>query len=533
MENKLIWGDCLEVLKTLPDECVDLCYIDPPFFSQKNYEIVWGDAGEVRSFDDRFSGGVMQYINWLMPRIIEIHRILKSTGSLYLHCDYHANAYIKVYILDKIFGGNNFRNEIIWKRARSCKNCQFKSRNLSILSDTIFWYSKTKNYIFDDLPIRKKLTEEEFTKKYSKRDEIGLYHAESVLRSECKGARPNLVYEYKGFTPPYYGFTVCKEKLEKMDKLGNLGWTKNKKPFKKVRPWDDCGQQVGNIWDDIKIASGNEKIGYPTQKPEALLERIIKASSNEGDVVLDAFVGGGTTCAVANRLNRKWIGIDSSKIAIKVSEERIKRQENAEFTTDIGMFSEEEIQNSNPFDFERFIVKKFGGTPNPVGKQIGDDGIDGMKDGVPIQVKCSKNVGKPVVKAFLGAMTANFKDCKKGYIIALSFGKGAIDQVAKLKLEKGIDIELVRVDEIIPLGSSPKLEAKVTRKNGKEVSVELQKSASEFAQVDSDYGIKGYEELFETGNEFKINVPKGQKSVKIKLVNANGLEITKEINVEE
>ena len=114
--NSLILGDCLQALKNLPSESVDLCYIDPPFFSNRNYEVIWGDQGEVRSFEDRWSGGVDHYIGWLKERVQEIHRILKPTGSFYLHCDWHADAYIRVYILDKVFGENCYRSSITWKR---------------------------------------------------------------------------------------------------------------------------------------------------------------------------------------------------------------------------------------------------------------------------------------------------------------------------------------------------------------------------------------------------------------------------------
>jgi DNA modification methylase len=117
--NQLILGDCLEVLKTLASDSVDLIYLDPPFFSNRNYEVIWGDKGEVRSFEDRWSGGVDHYIAWLKERVVEMHRVLKPTGSIFLHCDWHANAYIRVFILDKIFGEENLRNEIIWKRANA------------------------------------------------------------------------------------------------------------------------------------------------------------------------------------------------------------------------------------------------------------------------------------------------------------------------------------------------------------------------------------------------------------------------------
>jgi DNA modification methylase len=280
--NQLILGDCLDVLKTLPDESVDLCYIDPPFFSNHNYEVVWGDAGEVRSFEDRWSGGMDHYIGWLKERVIEIKRVLKPTGSFYLHCDWHADAYIRVYILDKVFGEKNFRNEIIW-----CYTAPANAKNkLPQKHDNVYFYSKTNSYNFYPNQIRIPYNQETLARTNRKSGKSGLY-------------KDNLIAEEKH-----------------KDRLNNSG--------KVPEDW----------WSDIPRLQGNssERLGYPTQKPEALLERIIKASSNEGDVVLDCFMGGGTTIAVAEKLKRKWIGIDQSVQAIKVTEMRLQKLQ--------GLFSE-------------------------------------------------------------------------------------------------------------------------------------------------------------------------------------------------
>jgi DNA modification methylase len=141
--NKLLLGDNLEILKSMDSESVDLVYLDPPFFSNRNYEVIWGDEGEVRSFQDRWSGGIDHYIAWLKERVIEMHRILKPTGSIFLHCDWHANAHIRVFVLDKVFGEQNFRNEIIWKRTNA-KGLSFKRYAQN--HDTIFYYSKSDKF---------------------------------------------------------------------------------------------------------------------------------------------------------------------------------------------------------------------------------------------------------------------------------------------------------------------------------------------------------------------------------------------------
>ena len=271
--NQLILGDNLEIMKQMDSESIDLIYLDPPFFSNRHYEVIWGDKGEIRSFEDRWSGGIDHYISWLKERVSEMHRLLKKTGSIYLHCDWHAQAYIKVYILDKIFGEKNLRNEIVWcyLGPGSPNVKQFLKKH-----DTIFWYSKSNHWKFNLDAVR--FPHSEKTKANFKKGLIG---------SGFDGA-PRVINE-KGKVP---------------------------------EDW----------WSDITIAArfpkgDDNNIGYPTQKPINLLERIILTSSNEGDIILDPFVGGGTTVAVADVLKRKWTGIDQSAQAIKVSEFRLNRNQ--------------------------------------------------------------------------------------------------------------------------------------------------------------------------------------------------------------
>ena len=269
--NKLILGDNLVILKEMEDESVDLIYLDPPFFSNRNYEIIWGDEGEVRSFQDRWAGGIEHYIAWLKERVIEMHRILKPTGSIFLHCDWHANAYIRVDILDRVFGQNNFRNEIIWHYRRWTG----KSNNFQRLHDSIFFYSKTSDYKFNILYT-------DYTEGSTDRKKGG------VLNRFKKGEEPVFVSN---------------------------------------KELDEKGVRENDVWQIPFVApSAKERIGYPTQKPEVLLQRIIECTSNEGDIVLDPFVGGGTTIAVADKLRRNWIGIDQSVAAVKVSDLRLKNQ---------------------------------------------------------------------------------------------------------------------------------------------------------------------------------------------------------------
>ncbi len=233
---------------------------------------------------------------------------------------------------------------------------------------------------------------------------------------------------------------------------------------------------MDNLWADIPPVNSQakERIGYPTQKPEALLERIIKASSNEGDVVLDCFLGGGTTVAVADRLGRNWIGIDQSVQAIKVSEFRLNRQRNLfsqPFEVRLHKYDYDQIRQMDPFKFEHFIASYIGGVANT--KQRGDGGFDGRtKDNVPIQVKRSDSVGGVVVRQFITddrsfdrkLFDQRVKNSEvAGKILAFSFGKGAYSEVAKFKNEDGIILELLTIESLVPMAKKPKLMVKILK----------------------------------------------------------------------
>jgi hypothetical protein len=342
-------------------------------------------------------------------------------------------------------------------------------KRLANNTDTIFFYSKSDKYNFTT-PLGT-MDENELLKKYDKVDENGKRYKSEPIELPKMMARKNLIFEYRGYTPEY-GWMMVREKLEELDSLNKIYFTKNGKPRRKNFLHDYEGSEIDNIWTDIEPVGHNQSeiIGYPTQKPEALLERIIKASSNEGDVVLDAFVGGGTTVAVADRLNRKWIGIDQSVQAIKVSEARLDKQRGlfqAPFAVKLHKYDYDTLRYKDAFEFERWIVEQFGGEANA--KQRGDMGIDGKKNGVPIQVKRSDNIGRDVIDKFPTAMERFYGGHQNldkrrgdkeidGYIIAFSFGKGAVEEVARIKNDRGLIIELVKVEDIIPIATKPKLE---------------------------------------------------------------------------
>lgn len=340
--------------------------------------------------------------------------MLKPTGSFYLHCDWHANAYIRVMILDKIFGDKNFVNEIVW-----CYSVGGKSkRSFARKHDTIFFYSKTDNYFFDGA-------------------------ASGTFRNTGKRSWGGKIRE---------------------DSQGRLYQDKIVKATgKHYIYYLDEPKIPEDWWTDINSiqSQSKERIGYPTQKPEALLERIIKASSNEGDIVLDAFCGGGTTPAVARRLGRKFIGIDQSVRAIAVSNARLEKQTdlliNDIYEVKTKAYSYDKLYHMKPLEFESLIIELFGGIPNT--KQIGDGGKDGIIriDGValPIQVKKMNSVGRPLIQNFVGYLMQHKQS--KGFFIAFDFAKSAYECVAEVKQNADIEIELVKVEDIVHLGKSTKI----------------------------------------------------------------------------
>ncbi|MDR1810951.1 MAG: hypothetical protein LBR34_11240 [Prevotella sp.] len=550
MANRLILGDNLEILKTLETESVDLIYLDPPFFSNRNYEVIWGDKGEVRSFQDRWSGGMEHYIAWLYERVEQMHRILKPTGSMFLHCDWHANAYIRVQILDRIFGYDNFRGEIIWQRHNAHNDAKNK---LAVLTDTIWYYSKSDKFTYN--PIYGELSEKYINDFYKldDNDGKGLYRLDNMA---SPNPRPNMMYEWKGYSCPVKGWRYEKETMQNLDADGKIYYPKDKngnfdysKRLALKRYLNEQkGQLLGDFWTDIQNvqSQSKERIGYPTQKPEALLQRIIEMASNEGDAVLDPFVGGGTTVAVADRLRRQWIGIDQSVQAVKITELRLDRQRNlfsTPFSVQLHKYDYDTLFNQNPFEFETFIIQQFGGIPQ--NKKGGDKGIDGKTQaGVPIQVKQQAGVGRNVIDNFVSAVRryntglagqSRNNSSPYGYIIAFSFGKGAIQEAARLKLEENIVIELVTVDMIVPIAKKPVINVEITKseRTGKGVwEIEFSaKGASaagiEFYSWDFDYKEENRfnaDILLDKGGVQTQKFKAGQHSVAVKVVDNDGLE---------
>jgi DNA modification methylase len=559
--NRLILGDNLEIMKTMDSETIDLIYLDPPFFSNRNYEIIWGDDGEVRSFKDRWSGGMDHYIAWLKERVEQMHRLLKPTGSIFLHCDWHANAYIRVDILDKIFGYGNFRGEIIWQRATAHSDAKKK---LAVLSDSIFWFSKSAKFYYSPSYVKHN---ENYVRDFYRNDDNngrGIYRLDNMAAPAGGGmsainpntGKPNGWYIYKGFYPPEKGWRYSIDTMEKLDSEGRIYFPKMKngdfdysKRLCLKRYLNELqGQIVGNIWTDISMIQSQSKelIGYPTQKPESLLERILAMSSKEYDYVMDPFIGGGTLAVVASKMKRKWIGIDQSVQAIKVSEYRL----NAEldlfsdpFIVQLHKYDYDTLRFKDAFQFENWIVTQFGGQPNV--KQRGDLGMDGKaQDGAPIQVKRSDAIGRNVIDNFHSALQRYDKKLydknrtegkPAGYIIAFSFGRGAIEEVARLKNKENVIISLVEVGSIVPISKKPDLKVEIIELDRDNKGIrDLEFRASAASEADIEFFSWDWDYNDQTGFKPEVIIEKqgiqrqkfkpGIHQIAVKVVDNDGLE---------
>lgn len=338
--NTIYRGDNLHIMRTMASESFDLVYIDPPFFTKRNYKNIFGDKESFLGheniivdgfrdtkdfFEAQVSGGskgIMAYLTWMRARLEEVHRLLKPEGSLFLHLDYHAVHYMKV-ILDDIFGYTNLRSEVIWKRTVGGSNASKKQ--FGVTTDTILFYSKSKkNWTFNMqyVPYKESYIKSHYTKKT---EDGRRYRLDNLTSPE---PNPNTMYKYKGFEPPKSGWRWTLEKMKEMDKKGYVYFPdSNKKRLRQIRYLDEQrGNPISNLWDDIPPVNSQAKedTGWPTQKPLALLERIIKAGTNEGDTVFDCFAGCGTAMHASYNLNRKWVGIDISPTAMKVNKKRLE-----------------------------------------------------------------------------------------------------------------------------------------------------------------------------------------------------------------
>lgn len=461
--NMIYCGDCLEILKKLEDNSIDLIYLDPPFFSRKEYENFWikdkitkfsfsdKDWEKLRSkinpnvlkqyedIEKRWKGGhkgIYVYIAYMKERLEQCWRVLKSTGSIYLHCDWHASHYLKQ-VMDEVFGYDKFRNEIIWLRKTSTGS----KKRIANSHDIIFYYTKSDKFIFNQQYME---YDEEYVKKqYRHTDKKGRYRIHDVIANKALTGG-GATYTYKDYHSERW--LLSKEKIEILDKKDMLVWSKSGKPYRKLYLEEMKGKPLSDVWTDISISLGKENLGYPTQKPEKIMDRILKLSSNEGYIVLDPFCGCGTTLVTAHRLNRNWIGIDISRTACDIIKKRLGGKVKV-----IGGETEKELRNMTGHEFARLmIVEKLNGTENP--KKSGDMGIDGWVEfmTIPVQVKnWGHKVGRPEIDKFAHAIKRVNK--KKGMIVAFDFSKECYSEVARIEKEDKVKIELKRVRDIMGL----------------------------------------------------------------------------------
>jgi len=423
-QNTLFYGDNLPILRDhFPDECVDLIYLDPPFNSNRSYNVLFKDESgteaesQIVAFDDTWhwnasaektyqeliqnapinivkmidalhgfigTNQMLAYLVMMAARLVELHRVLKPTGSLYLHCDPTASHYLKI-VMDTIFGVENFQNEIIWKRtsAKGLAFTRFASNH-----DVILKYSKSGQIKWN---AQYKEHDPEYLKTFYRHVELntGRRYRLDNLANPNKD-RPNLTYEFLGVTRVW---RWTKERMQKAYKEGLVIQTKaGGVPALKRYLDEQEGTPIDDLWNDIPPiqALSNERLGYPTQKPLELLERIIHASSNEGDIVLDPFCGCGTAIAAAQKLNRRWIGIDITHLSVSLMKYRLKDMFNLVEKKDYQVIGEpndlsdaKQLARDDRYQFQWWALsliqaKPLGGTGGKEGKKGSDKGIDGL-----------------------------------------------------------------------------------------------------------------------------------------------------------
>lgn len=349
-QNLVIRGECVSACAYLKEKgiLVDLVYIDPPFASGADYsKTVYirqnpklakalKQAGEeleiedLKSFEEKMYGDVWnkeKYLNWMYENLCAIKSVMSETASIYVHLDYHIGHYVKI-LMDEIFGEDNFRNEIIWRRRSGALN-NYKSFGQQ--TDTIFFYSKNEDYIFNVQKTKTSPEAQEYIKeRFVYDDGDGKLYSRDPVTNPSATATPSLIYNYKGYEPPVKGWAFSRSTMEEWDKAGKLYFPEDKSQRIRRKTFlDDYeGQPIQNLWTDIYVinSQADESVNYATQKPEALLERIIKASSDENMLVADFFGGSGVTAAVANKLNRRFIHCDVGINSIQTVRDRLIAQ---------------------------------------------------------------------------------------------------------------------------------------------------------------------------------------------------------------
>ena len=456
MQNTLYYGDNLPVLREhIPDESVDLVYLDPPFNSNATYNVLFkeptGEASpaQIQAFTDTWewsleaqrtyereiitnpdtptavkdmisafrqfigANAMMAYLVMMTPRLVELRRVLKHTGSLYLHCDPTASHYLKM-LLDSIFGTENFRNEITWQRTGAHND----ARRYGAISDRLLFYTKSPSWTWNEQYTS--YSDDYVRQRYRYDDGDGRLYWRNTMTAAGPG--PARVFRGQLKEPPNgTHWRYSQEQIDELESENRIYYSKTGMPYVKSYLDERRGRTLQDTWTDIVMSkSGRERLGYPTQKPQALLERIIQASSNEGDVVLDPFCGCGTAVAAAHKLNRGWIGVDITHLAVALMKHRLRTSHNLVPGQDYEVVGEpvdiggaRALAEQDRFQFQFWAMSLLEALPREHGKRGADQGVDGVIhfiDGprrtaqrAVVQVK-SGHVSAPHIRDLKGVM---------------------------------------------------------------------------------------------------------------------------------
>lgn len=521
--NQLHYGDNLPVLQRfVPDASVDLVYLDPPFNSNRAYNVLFSkggypDAAQGHAFDDTWhwtpetedeyqayiDGGLpltvadalgafrallsdsdmLAYLVNMAPRLVELRRVLKPTGSLYLHCDPTASHYLKL-LMDSIFGPVMFRSEIIWKRSSAHNS----ARRYGPVHDVILFYTRsdayTWNKAFQAIPQETmdqwyNNTEPGTGRRYNRADLTAAGVRTGPSGESWRGVSPaskGRHWAIPGFVGEMVAGLATQDALDALDAAGRLHWPKRLGGIPMLKRYLDesTGIPAQDVITDVKPLNNvaAERLGYPTQKPLALLDRFIRASSNPGDVVLDPFCGCGTTIDAAARAGRQWVGIDISFIAVDLIRNRLEDVFGPSIAhayhvtgipSDVG--AAQALFEQSPFEFERWAVSLVGGTPNE--KQVGDKGVDGVirfhhtrgkgpADGkILVSVKGGRQLNPSMVQALDGALTTH--KAQMGVLVTLNSPTRGMREIAArggsyewpFNQEKFSRLQLISIEELL------------------------------------------------------------------------------------
>ena len=483
--NKLIWGDNKFVLSSLKngplrDEIeanggVKLIYIDPPFDVGADFtmEVEIGEETlekepnilEEIAYRDTWGKGNDSFLAMIYERLILMKDLLSEDGFIMVHCDWRVNAQLKL-LLCEIFGESNFRNEIVWQRRSASAN---PSNTLDNVTDSILFFSKSSQSQINEILVKGEEVEEYINKNFKNVHNGRKFMFSPIVLGASRGIRPNLIYEYKGYTPKY-GWMMKKETLIEFDKKDKLHWNSKGKPWRRMFADEYEGQPLKSLWNDLRVIHhmSGERLNYPTQKPEVLLERIINLASNPNDIICDFFAGSGTTAAVAENLGRKWICSDLGKFSIHTSRKRLismqrklknkgrnyrafevlnlgkyERDLYISDITDFNIESKIQIKKNRELAFNALILQAYQAEPITGFRTFRGKKNDRMISMGPINFPVSRLFAEEVVSECVE------KGVTKVDLLAFEFEMGLFPSIQDDALKKGVDLVLKHIPKEI------------------------------------------------------------------------------------